>query len=117
MKRLMIFVVLLFSFVSAAEARPARWCGWYMRTQMGHDPGPSFNLARNWARFGAPAAGPAVGTIVVWRSHVGRIVGRDARGQWLVNSGNDSNRVRTRARSLRGVIAYRWPGSYRLASR
>ena len=95
--------------------RPARWCGWYMRTQVGHDPGPNFNLARNWAHYGAPARGPAVGTIVVWRSHVGKIVGRAANGQWIVNSGNDSNRVRTRARSVAGAIAFRWP-SERMAS-
>lgn len=119
MKPLFIAVALLIFSIQTAEARPARWCGWYMRTQVGHDPGASFNLARNWARYGSPARGPARGVIAVWRSHVGKIVGRNAKGQWLVHSGNDSNAVRTRVRSLRGVIAYRWPGggSYRVAMR
>lgn len=108
----MAFTVLIL-FSLPAEARPARWCGWYMRTQVGHDPGPAYNLARNWTHYGAQAAGPAIGVIVVWPNHVGRIVGQK-KGQWLVNSGNDSNAVRTRARSLRGAIAYRWP-SQRLA--
>ncbi len=107
---------------SQAEARggmgrPRAWCGWYMRTVFGG--GPELNLARNWARVGSPAQGPAVGTIVVWRNHVGRIVGETSRGEWVVNSGNDSHAVRTRVRSLRGAIAFRWPGggNYRLASR
>jgi len=123
MKRLFVFIALfLFAATTIAEARggrPAPWCGWYMRTQVGHDPGTNFNLARNWARYGSPARGPAPGVIVVWRSHVGKIVGQNSRGQWLVHSGNDSNAVRTRARSLKGVIAYRWPGggNYRVAMR
>src|SRR5215472_4866518 len=32
--------------------RPHAWCGWYARSLVGQDPGPSFNLARNWARWG-----------------------------------------------------------------
>src|SRR3954451_1077289 len=62
--------------------RPGAWCGWYMRSQVGSDPGPSYNLARNWARFGSNAGGPAIGTIVVWRHHVGKIVGHE-NGQWI----------------------------------
>lgn len=89
-----------------AFARPARWCGWWMRTQVASDPGSSFNLARNWARYGQPASGPGDHIIVVWRHHVGLIVGR-AGGQWLVRSGNDGHAVRTRARSLAGAIAFR----------
>ena len=125
MKRLFItlsFLSLLILPVltSHAEARgggrPRAWCGWYMRTVFGG--GPELNLARNWARVGAPARGPAVGTIVVWRNHVGRIVGQTEYGEWIVNSGNDGHAVRTRVRSLRGAIAFRWPGgNYRLASR
>jgi hypothetical protein len=45
--------------------------------------------------------------VVVWRNHVGEIVGRAANGQWIVRSGNDGGRVRSRARSLAGVIAVR----------
>src|SRR5579862_7454560 len=36
--------------------RPAAWCGWEMRQLVSHDPGPEYNLARNWARWGH--AGP-----------------------------------------------------------
>lgn len=86
--------------------RPAAWCGWYMRTQVGADPGPEYNLARSWAHYGTNAGGPSVGTIVVWRHHVGKIVGQE-NGQWIVQSGNDGHAVRTRARSLAGAIAFR----------
>jgi len=77
-----------------------------MRTQVGGDPGPQYNLARSWAHYGVNAGGPAIGTIVVWPHHVGRIVGRE-NGQWIVQSGNDGHGVRTRPRSLAGAIAFR----------
>ncbi|MCA6124836.1 hypothetical protein J6500_23520 [Bradyrhizobium sp. WSM 1704] len=77
-----------------------------MRTQVGSDPGPQFNLARSWARYGSNAGGPSIGTIVVWRHHVGKIVGQQ-NGQWIVQSGNDGHAVRTRPRSLAGAIAFR----------
>jgi len=47
--------VLIAAFVAAlapegsAAGRPAAWCGWYMRSQVGSDPGPEYNLARTWA--------------------------------------------------------------------
>ena len=87
-------------------SRPRAWCGWYMRTQVGNDPGPSFNLARSWARYGSNAGGPRVGAIVVWPHHVGKIVAYE-NGHWIVQSGNDGHRVRTRPRSLGGAIAFR----------
>jgi len=86
---------------SGAGPRPRRWCGWWMRTQLGG--GPEFNLARNWRRWGRPAGGPQVGAVVVWNSHVGMITGRAANGQWIVKSGNDGGRVRERARSVSGA--------------
>jgi hypothetical protein len=86
--------------------RPAAWCGWYMRSRVGADPGPEYNLARSWAHYGSNAGGPSVGTIVVWRHHVGKIVGQE-NGQWIVESGNDGHAVRTRPRSLAGAIAFR----------
>jgi hypothetical protein len=86
--------------------RPAAWCGWYMRGQVGADPGPQYNLARSWAHYGSNAGGPSVGTIVVWSHHVGKIVGQE-NGQWIVESGNDGHAVRARPRSLAGAIAFR----------
>ena len=86
--------------------RPAAWCGWEMRQLVSSDPGPQYNLARNWARWGE--AGPAgVGAVVVWPHHVGKIVGREG-DQWLVESGNDGHAIRTRVRSIAGAIAVRW---------
>ena len=86
--------------------RPSAWCGWEMRQLVSGDPGPAFNLARNWAHWGQ--AGPAgVGAVVVWSHHVGKIVGQEG-GAWIIESGNDGNRVRTRPRSIAGAIAIRW---------
>jgi hypothetical protein len=87
-------------------ARPSRWCGWEMRHLVGADPGPRYNLARNWARWGH--GGPAgVGAVVVWPHHVGKIVGQE-HGRWVIQSGNDGHRVRIRPRSIAGAIAIRW---------
>ena len=86
--------------------RPHAWCGWYARSLVGADPGPSFNLARNWTRWGH-AASPGIGVMVVWSHHVGMITGRAADGQWIIKSGNDGHAVRERARSIHGAIAFR----------
>ena len=86
--------------------RPRAWCGWQMRQLVGIDPGPQFNLARNWTRWGHP--GPAgIGAVVVWPHHVGKIVGRQD-GMWVIQFGNDDNRLRTRPLSIGGAIAIRW---------
>jgi hypothetical protein len=82
-------------------ARPSRWCGWWMRSQLGG--GPELNLARNWKNWGRPS-GPQVGAVVVWSSHVGIITGRTSSGQWVVKSGNDGGRVRERPRSVAGAV-------------
>jgi hypothetical protein len=82
--------------------RPSRWCGWWMRTQLGG--GPEYNLARNWAKRGRRLNGPRVGAVVVWSHHVGLITGRTSDGQWIVKSGNDGGRVRERPRSVKGAV-------------
>ncbi|WP_295556396.1 hypothetical protein [uncultured Hyphomicrobium sp.] len=89
------------SYSGGAGPRPRAWCGWWMRTQRGG--GPHLNLAWNWSKWGR-ASGPQVGAVVVWRHHVGEIVGRAPNGQWLVRSGNDGGAVRTRARSVSGAV-------------
>ena len=86
-------------------ARPAEWCGWEMRQLVSRDPGPEFNLARNWAHWGH-AASAGVGAVVVWPHHVGKIVGRED-GMWVIKSGNDDNMVRSRPLSIAGAIAIR----------
>jgi len=88
------------------DGRPAEWCGWEMRRLVGGDPGPTYNLARNWAHWGR--SGPAgVGAVVVWPHHVGKIVGQE-NGAWVIESGNDGHALRTRPRSIAGAIAIRW---------
>jgi len=91
---------------TAADARPAKWCGWWMRQQVWTDPGKEFNRAALWAKWGSPAS-PAPGVIVVYRHHVAKITSRDSSGAWIMRSGNDNHAVRERARSLRGAIAFR----------
>jgi hypothetical protein len=87
--------------------RPSAWCGWYARSLVGNDPGPEYNLARNWARWGRSTS-PGVGVVVVWPHHVGMITGRTPDGQWIVKSGNDGGGVaRERPRSIAGAIAFR----------
>lgn len=80
--------------------RPGKWCGWYMRTR--HGGGANYNRAWEWSRRGI-AGEPQVGAIVVWRHHVGEIVGHSQSG-WIVLSGNDGGRVRSRVRSIRGAV-------------
>jgi hypothetical protein len=86
---------------SGVGPRPRRWCGWWMRTRRGG--GPAFNVAWNWRNYGRPTS-PQVGAVVVWRHHVGEIVGQASNGRWIVRSGNDGGAVRTRARSVAGAI-------------
>jgi hypothetical protein len=90
-----------------ADARPHAWCGWWMRSQVGSDPGTSFNAARNWAHWGRAANGPAPGVIGVMPHHVFKVVQVLGRGIVLAISGNDGHAVRTRPRSTNGVIAWR----------
>jgi hypothetical protein len=94
-------------FHRVSTGRPGAWCGWWMRANNGRgDPGPEFNLARNWAHWGAPSS-VVPGAVVVYPHHVVRVVAPLGNGMILATSGNDGHRVRTRARSLSGAIAVR----------
>jgi hypothetical protein len=90
-----------------ADARPSAWCGWEMRRLVGGNPGPEYNLARNWAHWGRPAGGPAPGVVGVMPHHVFKVVQVLGQGTVLAISGNDGNAVRVRPRSTAGVIAWR----------
>jgi hypothetical protein len=90
-----------------ADGRPAAWCGWEMRQLVGGNPGPEYNLARNWAHWGRPASGPAPGVIGVMPHHVFKVIQVLGHGEVLAISGNDGHAVRTRPRSTAGVIAWR----------
>ncbi len=71
-----------------------------------HGPG-NLAMAREWARVGQPAGGPAPGVIGVMAHHVFQVVQVLGRGMVLAISGNDGGAVRTRPRSTRGVISWR----------
>jgi hypothetical protein len=91
---------------AADSGRPRAWCGWQMRQLVGGDPGPQFNLARNWANLGARRSGG-------YRRHrrlaaSRRQDRRSGRRHLIIESGNDDNRVRTRPLSISGAIAIRW---------
>ncbi len=97
------------SFSTGIGPRPHRWCGWYMQQKTGvtsRGTGLNLNRAIMWAHVGRPAA-PAPGVVVVWKHHVGMLMGQDARGRWIVHSGNDSHAVRERVRSIVGAVAFR----------
>ena len=105
----LLFVCLFSGMAKANDPRPHAWCGWWLRHQLGVAD-KAYNLARNWAHFGSPSGGPAIGAIVVWGHHVGIITARATNGQgWVIKSGNDGHAVRERERSVRGAIAFRWP--------
>lgn len=89
------------------DPRPTRWCGWWLRQQLGV-PDRAYNKASRWARFGTRAHGPAPGVIAVWPHHVGLVTGVPGPGRIILKSGNDGHAVRERERSTRGVIAWRW---------
>ena len=104
---LLIAILIFASPAYASDSRPHAWCGWWLRQQLGVAD-RAYNLAKNWSHFGSPSGGPAIGTIVVWRHHVGLITARNGSG-WVIKSGNDGHAVRERERSVRGAIAFRWP--------
>jgi hypothetical protein len=94
--------------------RPAAWCGWQARQEVALDPGPKFNRALEWKKFGINAGGPCVGCIVIWnrgrgKGHVGIITGRKESGDWIVRSGNDGHELRERPRTITNAVAFRRP--------
>jgi hypothetical protein len=113
MLRFILAAMALLALSLPAEARHHHrhhrslpWCGIYLGKYLGK-PDRRLWVARNWSREGINAGGPGIGVVVVWPHHVGLITGQAPNGQWLVHSGNDGGAVRTRARSLAGVIAFR----------
>ena len=106
MKKLLI--VLFMCIMPTMAAARGNWCGSYARTHLvANDPGTAYNLACNWLHYGQ-ATTAHVGAMVVWCSrghhHVGKITATDASGNFVVTSGNDGGRVRSRVRSLAGAV-------------
>lgn len=72
------------------------WCARFLRMVVPRDPGPNFNLARNWARLGRRLSSPQINAIAVMSrrggGHVGVVSGFDRKGNPIIISGN-SRRV------------------------
>ncbi len=83
------------------------WCGCFLMKYFGLSDRALWQ-ARRWAGVGRRAPGPAVDVIAVWPHHVGVITADLGGGMIRLLSGNDSNAVRDRVRSTRGIIAYRY---------
>lgn len=87
---------------------PSRaWCGCWLAKHLGLNDRALW-LAREWARIGSAAAGPAPGVVAVWPHHVGIVRRVTGPGRAVILSGNDGRAVRERERSTRGVIAWRY---------
>lgn len=84
------------------------WCGRFMRMVVGHDPGPRYNLARNWAHYGK-ATRRRPGAIAVMRGHVGIVArgGNCGPGRVYILSGNHGRRVGYGCYAASRIIAYR----------
>ena len=87
------------------------WCGRFLRMIVPRDPGPAFNVARNWSRYGHDAGGPRPGAIGVLArkggGHVGIVLGRCADGAILLRSGNHRGRVGDGCYAPSRFIAFR----------
>ena len=83
------------------------WCGKFLRMIVPSDPGPAFNVARNWSRYGVPAPGPVAGAIGVMPHHVGIVIGRCADGRIHLRSGNHNRRVGDGCYAASRFIAFR----------
>ena len=83
------------------------WCGKFLRMVVPSDPGPAFNVARNWKHYGSSAPGPVAGAIGVMPHHVGIVLGRcEGGGVWL-RSGNHNKTVGDGCYSAAHFIAFR----------
>jgi hypothetical protein len=108
MIRLVLAAAIALAWSQPSHASRLPWWGFYMM-HLKHKTDRRLARAIEWAREGADAGRPVAGVVVVWPHHVGEIRGGpNARGRWLVHSGNDGNAVRTRWRLLLGAIAFRW---------
>jgi hypothetical protein len=83
------------------------WCGKFLRMVVPRDPGPAFNVARNWKHYGSAAHGPVAGAIGVMPHHVGIVLGRCADGGVLLRSGNHNKTVGDGCYPQRRFIAFR----------
>jgi uncharacterized protein (TIGR02594 family) len=95
--------------------RGSLWCARFMNMVLqrtGHR-GTGSDMASSFARYGHRISGPQVGAIAVMGrrggGHVGIITGVDARGNPIMISGNNGNRVREAPISRGRIYAYVMP--------
>lgn len=92
------------------------WCARFMNMVLQHSGyrGTGSDMARSFASYGQRVSGPQVGAIAVMArgrggGHVGVITGIDAKGNPIMISGNNGNRVREAPISRGRILAYVMP--------
>jgi hypothetical protein len=88
--------------------KPRAWCGWWMRQQVGSDPGPEFNLAANWRRYGRPSS-PTPGAVAIWRNnhHVGKVVSVNGSEVCTISGNSGAGGVNQRCEPLNHFAGFR----------
>lgn len=95
--------------------RGSLWCARFMNMVLQHTghSGTGSDMASSFARYGTRVSGPQVGAIAVMTrgrgGHVGIITGVDAKGNPIMISGNNGNRVREAPVSRGRIYAYVMP--------
>jgi uncharacterized protein (TIGR02594 family) len=97
-------------------SRGSLWCARFMNMVLQHSGyrGTGSDMASSFARYGQRVSGPQVGAIAVMSrgrrgGHVGIITGIDAKGNPIMISGNNGNRVREAPISRGKIYAYVMP--------
>jgi len=98
--------------------RGSLWCARFMNLVLQHSGyrGTGSDMASSFAKYGQRVSGPQVGAIAVMSrgrrgGHVGIITGVDAKGNPIMISGNNGNRVREAPVSRGRIYAYVMPTS------
>ena len=98
--------------------RGSLWCARFMNMVLQHSGyrGTGSDMASSFAHYGQRVSGPQVGAIAVMSrgrrgGHVGIITGIDAKGNPIMISGNNGNRVREAPVSRGRIYAYVMPSS------
>jgi uncharacterized protein (TIGR02594 family) len=95
--------------------RGSLWCARFMNMVLQHTGhrGTGSDMANSFASYGQRVSGPQVGAIAVMGrrggGHVGIITGIDARGNPIMISGNNGNRVKEAPISRGRIYAYVMP--------
>ena len=96
--------------------RGSLWCARFTNMVLQHSGyrGTGSDMASSFAKYGQRVSGPQVGAIAVMSrgrrgGHVGIITGIDAKGNPIMISGNNGNRVREAPVSRGRIYAYVMP--------